>query len=189
MKDPQIPATGPESVEPATTVESPRAPAGWRPIGIGDAATRAPEAPADPCQRRDERIHARLQASTTFIDPVRDPVTNELCYHASDDDAIFSVSRRGAGMICERPPLLGTRVLVQIRTPGDRTPIELVGRTCWTRVKYVTGEHGARAVAAVGIEFIGGTSSSLDRYERWLSRLSDDSHAPDASVATPEATG
>ena len=187
MKDPQIPATEPESVEPGAPVESPLTPDGWRPLGIADLTARAPEAvPPEPCRRRDERIHARLPASTTFIDPVRDPVTNELCYLASDEDAIFSLSRRGAGMICERPPLLGTRLLVQIRAPEERTPIEMVGRTCWTRVRYVTGEHGARAVAAVGVEFIGGTRRALDRYERWLAGLAD---ATESLVATPEATG
>lgn len=187
MKDPQIPATELESVEPGSAVEALRAPEGWRPVGIGDTLARAPEVVSpQPCKRRDDRIHARLSASTTFIDPVRDPVTNELCYHASAEDAIFSLSRRGAGMICEHPPLVGTRLLVQIRTPEERTPIEMVGRTCWTRVRYVSGRHGARAVAAVGVEFIGGTRKALDRYESWLSRLAD---VDDSSVATPEATG
>ena len=73
------------------------------------------------------------------------------------------------------------RLLVQIHC-GEREPIELIARTCWTRVEFEPGESGARAVGIVGLEFIGGSPAALDRYEQWFDGLC-------ASIVTPAATG
>ena len=132
-------------------------------------------------RRRDERIFAALRVATTFVDPVRDPITREVCYQMSDEDTMLNMSRRGAGLHCVRPPEVGTRLLLEIRPPGLGRSFEMMGRTCWTRVEYVPGAHGARAVAAVGVELIGGSPAALDRYESWLARLG----SVDRSVAGP----
>jgi hypothetical protein len=119
-------------------------------------------------RRREQRIFAALRVSTTFVDPVRDPITREVCYQMSDEDTVLNVSRRGAGLHCVRPPEVGTRLLLEIRPPGMDRSFEMMGRARWTRVEYVPGTHGARAVAAVGVELIGGSHAALDRYESWL---------------------
>ncbi len=140
----------------------------------------------DPNRRRDDRVHTAFQVSTTFVDAVRDPITHELCYHTSEEDAVLNVSRRGARLRCSRPPEVGTRVLLQIHRPDRQPSVEVIARACWTRVEYVSGRHGARAVAAVGVELLGGSRGALDRYESWLGELSGDR---DTSVATTRALG
>jgi hypothetical protein len=110
-----------------------------------------------------------MRVGTSTIDPVFDPVTQERCYAAADDDVAVDVSRRGLRLLCERPPAIGTRIVVHIADEGDK-PIEVVGCARWTQVEFTRGEHGARAVAAVGIELIGGTLRALDRFEQYVSR-------------------
>lgn len=158
-------------------------PGAWQPIGVpGFAARRQLEArPPSAPKRRDERIYATFSATTAYIDPIADPATRELCFHTSDEDRIYSLSRRGVGMRCARPAEIGMRLLVQIDC-GDREPLELIARTCWSRVEYEPGEQGARAVGVVGLEFIGGSSSALDRYEQWFDGLC-------SAIVTPAATG
>ncbi len=158
---------------------------GWQPLRLGERAA-APARAIQTCKRRDERLNVTLRATTTLIDPVYDPFANTHYYHTSEEDTVVSLARRGAGLVCAHPPHVGTRLVLQIHAPGERGPIEMIGRTCWTRVEYVPGEHGARAVAAIGVEFMGGSSRSLDRYERWLAILSN----PNSElVATSAATG
>ena len=158
-------------------------PGAWQPIGAPRFAprrqleARPPSAP----KRRDERTYATFSASTAYIGPIADPSTGELYFHTSEEDRGFSLSRRGATMRCARPAEAGMRVLIQIDS-GERGPIELIGRTCWTRVEYEPGEQGARAVGAIGVEFIGGSASSLDRYESWFDGLC-------SSIVAPEASG
>lgn len=156
---------------------------GWRPVHTGATAER--RVSLEPCRRRDARIFATGCVATTFIDPVWDPVTNETCYNECDEDAVVNLSRRGAALRCERPPHIGTRLLLSFRTP-EGAPIEVIGRTCWTRVEFVPGEHGARAIAAIGVEFVGASDTSFDRYERWLADLAGNDNA---FVARPPALG
>jgi hypothetical protein len=139
-----------------------------------------------PDQRRESRVSAGLRVSTTTMDPVRDVVTHEICYQISEDDTTLNLSRRGVRLRCERPPEIGTRLLLQIQPQGEETPIEVIGRTCWTRVEYQPGSGGARPYAAVGVELVGGSRRALTRYGRCLARLRDS--APD-SVAPSAASG
>jgi PilZ domain-containing protein len=142
---------------------------GWRKIPLGDAAER--ELTEDAPQRRAEvRTPLSLRAQRTSIDAVRDPVTGELFYDIADDDETQNLSRRGLCIRCERPPEVGTRVLVQLRLPGE-APVDVVGLARWTRVIFVPGEHGARAAALVGLELLGGPPRALERYGRALGKI------------------
>ncbi|MFQ5515095.1 MAG: PilZ domain-containing protein [Myxococcota bacterium] len=127
----------------------------------------------DPDSRREPRHHARLRVSTTSIDALHDPVTGTSYYETCDDLHLLNLSRRGLCLRYPHPPSPSTRLLVQIHVPDEKKPIELVGRTCWGRVEHVPGEVAARAVAAVGIEVLGGSARDLDRYEKTLAKLGD----------------
>jgi hypothetical protein len=126
---------------------------------------------SEPERRRERRQISRLRVSTTAIDPVRDPVTGATYYESSDDSSLINLSRRGVCLRSPRPPPVATRLILQIHVPGENRPIELVGRTCWGRIEHEPGQVGARAVAAVGIEVVGGSSRDLDRYDRTLAEL------------------
>ena len=52
---------------------------------------------------------------------------------------------------------------------GSGRTIEVVARTRWTRVEFEPGIQGARAVAAVGVELVGGSRGALDRFESCVS--------------------
>lgn len=123
-----------------------------------------------PEKRREPRVSAQILVGTSTIDPVFDPVTGERCYAAADDDLALDLSRRGLRLRCASPPEVGTRIVLNI--PDDRgdKPIQLVGCARWTQVEFERGEHGARAIASVGIELVGGTFKALDRFERCVSR-------------------
>ncbi len=136
-----------------------------------------------PEQRREPRVTAQLRVGTSSIDPIRDPVTGELSFMATDDDAALDVSRRGLRLRCARPPAVGTRLVVHIPADGDDGPIEVVGRARWTAVEFERGVQGARAVGAVGIELVGGSQAALDRFERCVARCARN------PVAAPEALG
>ena len=136
-----------------------------------------------PEKRREPRVTARMRVGMSSIDPIRDPVTGELCFVATDDDSAIDVSRRGLRLRCARPPAIGTRLIVHIPADGDDGPIEVVGRARWTAVEFERGVQGARAVGAVGIELVGGSQSALDRFERCVSRCERN------PVAGPEALG
>jgi len=123
-----------------------------------------------PDKRRDRRVTAQMRVGMSSIDPVRDPVTGELCFVATDDDSAIDVSRRGLRLRCARPPAVGTRMVVHIPADGDDRPIEVIGRARWVTVEFERGVQGARAVGAVGIELVGGSQSALDRFERCVSR-------------------
>jgi len=163
--------------------------AGWRRIPQPAEPDRE-LSPRRPCRRGDERTALSLRVQRSSIDAVRDPVTGELFYDVSSDDEITNLSRRGLCIRCERPPEPGTRVLVQLRLPGE-APVDVVGLARWSRVAYVPGEHGARAVALVGLELLGGPPRALERYGRALGRLasgaaSADAAGPESAVASSE---
>ena len=111
-------------------------------------------------------------------------MTGAFFYDVADDDETTNLSRRGLCIRCERPPEIGSRVLVQLRFP-DEAPIDVVGLARWTRVVFVPGEHGARAAALVGLELLGGAPRALERYGRALGRLArgaasaDENHSDD----------
>jgi hypothetical protein len=148
-------------------------------MGAGEWST-------EPDARREPRLSAGLRVATTTMDPVRDAVTHEICYQISEHDRTLNLSRRGLRLRCERPPEVGTRLLLQIQPEDEEAPIEVIGRTCWTRVEYQPGSEGARPYAAVGVELVGGSRRALSRYGRCLAELNDS--APD-SVAPPAASG
>ena len=128
-----------------------------------------------PNARRDPRTHVALRVAMTSIDPLHDPVTGERSYQVSEDNRVLNLSRRGICVRCTRPPEIGSRVLLAIHVPGEPRPVEVIGRTCWTRVEFVPGEEGgARAVAAAGIELMGGSRAAMDRYDRTLSEFESD---------------
>jgi hypothetical protein len=168
-------------------VSAPAPQAGWRRIAGPAEPDREVTSPA--VQRRAElRTSLSLRAERTTIDAVRDPITGELYYDIADDDETQNLSRRGLCIRCERPPEVGTRVLVQLRLPGE-APIDVVGLTRWSRVVFVPGEHGARAKALVGFELLGGPPRALERYGRALSRIAraapEHETNPESAVASP----
>ncbi len=174
--DAGIGATPPE---PAATAP------GWRRIPLAGATDATWNAGL--LQRRgDTRTDATLQVELTAIDASRDPATGELYFATSPDERTENLSRRGMCVRCDRPPAIGTRVLLQVRLPGER-PVDVIGRTRWTRVEFEPGQHGARAFARVGIELLGGAPRALERYDRALGRLeSSASDDPRTAVASPE---
>jgi hypothetical protein len=105
------------------------------------------------------------------MDPVRDPVTGEMCFQASEDDRTVDLSRFGLRLRAERAPSVGTRLLLRVHLPEESRPIEFVGRARWTRVELERGPNGRRAVCGVGVELLGGPRRSLDRYGRLLDEL------------------
>ena len=148
----------------------------WRRFG----APRAAQPGAS--RRRDPRVPAPFEVSTSTIDPVTDGITGQTCFHASDD-GVVNLSRRGACLISDTPPSVGTRLLVQLRVPGQTLSIDLMARTRWTRIEFKPGKIGARPICLFGVEIMGGTPAALDRLEDALAGLGA---AENASVAGPE---
>ena len=110
------------------------------------------------------RVAIDVPAVTMTIDPVRDAVTGEVSFETDEEALTINVSRRGVCLRCLRPPEVGTRFLLQLALEADERPIERVGRTRWSRVEYLPGDHGARAVAVVGVELMGGSRRALDAF-------------------------
>ena len=137
-------------------------------------------------QRREPRTQVQLRASTTSIDRVRNPATGETYYESNENEQVIDLSRRGVGLRCSQPPTVGTRLLLQLHLQGESSPIELIGRTCWSRVEVVRGAGPRRAAALVGIELTGGSRKQLNRYERSLARLH---RGVNTMLATPEGLG
>jgi hypothetical protein len=128
--------------------------------------------------RRALRYPASFRVSTQTMDAVRDPVTGEMCFQTSDDDRTVDISRLGLRLRAERAPSVGTRLLLRLHVPEERRPLEFVGRTCWTRVELERGPSGRRAVCGVGVELLGGSRRSLDRYDHLLDELHARSQEP-----------
>ena len=124
-----------------------------------------------PDKRREPRRSVDARISTTSIDPIKDPVTGATFYESNEGSQIVNLSRRGVCLRCLRAPPVASRLLLELHLPGERRPIELVGRTCWGRVEHEPGEFGARAVATVGIEVLGGSKSNLDRFDYAIASL------------------
>ena len=187
MKDPnakletQVSEGHPPSTEPSANTSSWRKP----PVGPGSKPEAASAQPTDrPDQRRDPRTSTFFSVSTATVDPVRNPRTGEIHYEAHEAELITNLSRRGVGLRCARPPSLGSRLLLEIRMYGERESVELIGRTCWTRVEILRGVRGRkRVVAAVGLELLGGSEGALERYDRVLAKLQVNAKS---SVATDE---
>jgi hypothetical protein len=177
-----------ETTPGITPADAPATDARWRRIPQpGQSESGA--ASVDPQRRAEIRTPLSLRVQRTSIDPARDSVTRELFYDVADDDETTNLSRRGLCIRCERPPEIGTRVLVQLRLPGEE-PVDVVGLARWSRVAFVPGEHGARAVALVGLELLGGPPRALERYGRAIGRLargaaSADAVAAESAVASP----
>ncbi len=187
MKDPkakpetQVSEGRPPSTEPSAKTRSWRKPL-LEPGSKPGAASAQPTAPPD--QRRDPRTSTFLSVSTATVDPVRNSRTGEVHYETHEAELITNLSRRGVGLRCARPPSLGSRLLLEIRMYGEREPVELIGRIRWTRVEIVRGVRGRkRAVAAVGLELLGGSQGALERYDRALAKLRANANS---SVATEE---
>ena len=181
------PGQSSREIQPTEPIEAPRA---WRNVPIlerrGDERAVPQRNPAVDC-RRETRTEVALVVNTSSIDPLSDPITGRSCYQASHSDITLNLSRRGVCLRCATPPSVGARLLLEIQMPGEDSPVEVVGRTCWARVEFVPGEKGgARAVARVGVELLGGSATALDRYERCLAQLRSDS---EALVATSEGVG
>jgi hypothetical protein len=166
---------------------SPATETGWRRIRQPGESER--ESHDDLQRRADVRTPLSLRVQRSSIDPARDPVTRELFYDVADDDETTNLSRRGLCIRCERPPEIGSRVLVQLRLPGE-APVDVVGLARWSRVTFVPGQHGARAAALVGLELLGGAPRALERYGRAIGRIARGAASADAvdeesAVASP----
>jgi len=172
-----------ETGTPAFSADSPASNPGWRRIPLTDTGDEARSA-LRAQRRNDARTEVSLRVELTSIDASRDRATGELYFATSPDEHTLNLSRRGMCVRCERPPAIGTRVLLQLRIPGE-APVDVIGRARWTRVEFEPGDHGARAVALVGIELLGGAPRALARYDRALGRLEaleDPPRSPVASV-------
>jgi len=158
----------------------------WRRIAHGTPLGRAPARPvgANSEDLRRRRFSVSLPVSFASIDPARDPASGELYYDTSEREVLVNISRRGACLCVERAPEDGTRLLLRLKPPGSTAPVDLVARTRWSRVEYLPGDHGARAIAMVGVEVIGGSSEALDRFEIGVDSLQEPS-----TLAAPEASG
>lgn len=162
---------------------SPASAPGWRRIPFAGARVGSARA-SEPQRRSDTRIHADLRLELTSIDASRDGATGQVFFATSADERTRNLSRRGMCVRCERPPAIGSRVLLQLRLPGDSS-VDVIGRIRWARVEFEPGEHGSRAFALVGIELLGGAPRSLARYDRALGQLlalEEDPNSPVASV-------
>ncbi len=174
---------------PGVTLADPTASdAGWRRMPLSGESDV--ELPNESLQRRaDARTPVSLRVRRSSIDPARDPITKEVFYDVADDDETLNLSRRGLCIRCERPPEIGTRMLVQLRLPGEDA-VDVVGLARWSRVAFIAGEHGGRAVALVGLELLGGAPRALERYGRAIGRIARGSASADAvneesAVASP----
>jgi hypothetical protein len=134
-------------------------------------------------RRSDPRFASGIRVSTATVDAIPDQRTGQGWYAWSDRDSARNVSRRGLCLACERPPAVGTRLLLELFLPDEARPLDLVGRARWTQVEYEPGDAGARPRASVGVEIMGGSPTALDRYERALERFAE---AAGDSVATPD---
>jgi hypothetical protein len=156
---------------------------GWVEIALAhDPARRR----AGVKRRRSARYPAAYRVSTETMDPVRDPVSGEFCFLTSDEDTTVDVSRLGLRLRSARAPSVGTRLLLRLHVLGQSRPLEFVGRTMWTRVELVCQGDRRRAVCGVGVELLGGSRGSLDRYEDLLTDLRERTAA---SVAADEPLG
>lgn len=189
MKQPERPLDSKHTGSPVAAPEFGESPE-WRQIPIAEPTAQRLETeiarPARPERRIDTRLERSVAASFTTIDPVRDSASGALFYDTSEEEVVLNVSRRGLCLRCERPPAVGTRLLIEMRLPSESDRADMIGRVCWTRVEYTPGAHGARAVALVGIELLGGSAAALDSYDRSLGRLLQNAKA---AVATQEAVG
>ncbi len=134
--------------------------------------------------RRDPRMPTFLSVRTATVDAVRNPRTGEVYYETHEAELITNISRRGLGLRCARPPTVGSRLLLEIRLYSELEPVELIGRTCWSRVEILRGVRGRkRAVAAVGLELLAGSKGALERYDCALAKLQA---SENSLVATPD---
>ncbi len=165
----------------------------WRrlPFGSDSDAHRSATEPgsrddATPVElRRDPRMSTILSVRTATVDAVRNPRTGEVNYETHEAQLVTNVSRRGVGLRCARPTTVGSRLLLEIRMYSEPEPVELIGRTCWVRVEILPGVRGRkRAVAAMGLELLGGCQGALERYDRALAKLRA---SENSLVATQEA--
>jgi hypothetical protein len=183
-----------EPTDPTTAleIETPSGPPRWRPI-VADA--HAPVGPVPessgplPERRRELRLGVHLRVRTTSVDPVLDRTTRSRCYQTSEDDAVLDLSRRGARLRCARLPAIGTRLLLGFLLPGDALAVELIACVRWARTEFIPGDHGARAVAAVGVEIVGGSERALTRFESALAELERRDPRARSALATPFSLG
>ena len=126
----------------------------WRRIPQPGEAEHVRLAEPDPQRRGDERTALSLRVQRSSIDASRDPVTGAFYYDVADDDETTNLSRRGPCIRCERPPEIGSRVLVQLRLPTKR-------RSTWSASRADAGRVRARSARrarcrARRLELLGG---------------------------------
>ncbi len=156
---------------------------------LSGAAVAAPRRAPWTQRRRDRRIPVHLRVRTTTVDAVLDVQTSSRCYQTNEDDGVLELSRRGARLRCVRAPVVGTRLLLGFFLPGEARPVELIACVRWTLAEFVPGDHGARAVAAVGVELIGGSEAAITRFESAFARLERRALHGACSLATPSPLG
>ncbi len=137
-------------------------------------------------RRRTPRYRASFRVTTETIDAVRDPVTGEPYFQASEEDRTVDLSRLGLRLRAGRAPSVGTRLILRLHTTDDAPPLEFVARTLWTRVESEPSPEGTRAVCGVGVELLGGSRGSLDQFEQLLTELDE---ATEAAVAGDRTLG
>jgi hypothetical protein len=154
----------------------------WRRVPLGPDTARRREESSAPSLPVEGRVEVEFPVTLTAIDPQRDLLTGQLYYETGEAICVRNASRRGIGLRCTRPLAVGTRLVLQLGFAGE--PVELIARTCWSRVEYARGEHAGRPIAALGVELLEGSQDALERYERSLAQL-----IRRPSVAAREALG
>jgi hypothetical protein len=114
--------------------------------------------------------------STQTVDPLRDPLSGERYFRMSDEDQTVDLSHRGLRLRAEHAPTVGTRLLLHIEHAGEGS-IDLVGRTRWARIELAQGAGGRHATCGIGVELLGGSRTSLDRYERLVALAASEAPA------------
>lgn len=175
-----LPLVGGLDTEPDGVRAEPGSRLSWRAISDWSSPTR------QRLREPERRYSIELLARTSSIDALHDAASGATFFGANEDAQTVNVSRQGLCLRCDRPPWIGSRLLVTLLLNEEERPIELSAQVRWTRVDFLPGAHGARPVAVVGVELVDGAPGAVERYRQSL--LSQDV-VPVHSVAGREALG
>ncbi|MFZ5472212.1 MAG: response regulator [Myxococcota bacterium] len=76
-----------------------------------------------------------------------------------------NVSRHGVFVATDRPPPVGTQVLLRLRLPQSTTPAEVRARIAWIGTDQVTGARG------MGVEFVDVTPQLQERLDQLIASI------------------
>jgi len=123
------------------------------------------EDPADR-RRRHRRVMTELPVRISTIEADRDPWTGRPFFRSSQETCA-NLSRGGAFVRTGELLEPGRRVLLEISLPNG-SQVETIGRVAWT--KRTLERRGADLDTGVGVEFLGGASSTLAALADFVTR-------------------